>query len=355
LAALFVLSLVAPAIKLLSPLPLKIVVDSVIGSHPLPGWLAPWWMVDGPPSRTTALAFAAGLLILVALLGQLLGFTSSQLSTVTGERLMRELRALLFRQAQRLSLSYHDLKGTVDSTYRIQYDAPAIQHILVDGVIPLLTAVLTLAGMILVVIRIDWQLALVALAVSPILFLLTHVYGRRLRKRSKEVKKLESAALSVVQEVMAAVRVVKAFGQESREEGRFVSQSSEGMQARLRIARTSGILGIMIAMTTAVGTAAVLYLGASHVLAGTLTLGELLLVMAYLGQLYGPMETVSKKVADLQAPWSAPSAPLHCSMSHPTCRTGRVRGIWIARGARSSLKTFALPIRKTRRSCTMSP
>jgi ATP-binding cassette subfamily B protein len=301
LAALFVLSLIAPAIKLLSPLPLKIVVDSVIGSHPLPGWLAPWWMVAGPPSRTTALAFAVGLLILVALLGQLLGFTSSQLSTVTGERLMRELRALLFRQAQRLSLSYHDLKGTVDSTYRIQYDAPAIQHILVDGVIPLLTAVLTLAGMVLVVIRIDWQLALVALAVSPILFLLTHVYGRRLRKRSKEVKKLESAALSVVQEVMAAVRVVKAFGQESREEGRFVSQSSEGMQARLRVARTSGMLGIMIAMTTAVGTAAVLYLGASHVLAGTLTLGELLLVMAYLGQLYGPMETVSKKVADLQA------------------------------------------------------
>jgi len=300
LVALFVLSLIAPVIKLLSPLPLKIVVDNFVGAHPLPEWIAALWTVAEPPSGAAVLGFAIGLLIVVALLGQLLGLTSSLLSTATGERLLRELRALLFRHAQRLSLSYHDLKGTVDSTYRIQYDAPAIQHILVDGVIPLLTAVLTLAGMIVVVIRMDWQLALVALAVSPILFLLTHVYGRRIRRRSKELKKLESAALGVVQEVLAAVRVVKAFGQEEREEVRFVSQSSEGMQARLRVARISGVLGVLIGMTTAVGTAAVLFLGASHVQAGTLTLGELLMVMAYLGQLYGPMETVSKKIADLQ-------------------------------------------------------
>jgi ATP-binding cassette subfamily B protein len=301
LAALFALSLIAPAIKLLSPLPLKIVVDSVLGSHPPPQWLSPLWAILGSPSRGLLLAAAVALLILAALLGQVVGLSSSLLSTVTGERLLREFRALLFRHAQRLSLSYHDLKGTVDSTYRIQYDAPAIQHILVDGVIPLLTAVLTLAGMIVVVIGIDWQLALVALAISPVLFLLTHVYGRRLRRRSKELKKLESAALGIVQEVLAAVRVVKAFGQEEREEGRFVSQSSEGMQARLRVARTSGVLGLLIGMTTALGTGAVLLVGASHVQVGTLTLGELLMVMAYLAQLYGPMETVSKKFADLQA------------------------------------------------------
>jgi ATP-binding cassette subfamily B protein len=131
--------------------------------------------------------------------------------------------------------------------------------------------------------------------------LLTHVYGRRLRRRSREVRKLESATLAVVQEVLAAVRVVKAFGQEDRERDRFVRQSEEGTRARLRVTLASGVLGLLVGLTIAGGTAAVLFLGVRHVQAGILTLGELLLVMAYLAQLYGPMETVSKKVADLQA------------------------------------------------------
>src|SRR5262245_17001182 len=240
LTGLLLLSLLAPSLKLLSPWPLKIAVASVLGSHPLPGWLEPLWTAIGSPSPAALLGLAPGLPVLVSLLSQLLGLANSLLSTYTGERLLREFRALLFRHAQRLSLSYHDSKGTADSTYRIQHDAPSIQHILVDGVIPLLTAGMTLTGMVLVVIGIDWQLALAALAVSPVLWLLTHIYGRRLRRRSRDLKKLESATLGVVQEVLAAVRVVKAFGQEDREQERFVRQSREGMWARLRAMLASG-------------------------------------------------------------------------------------------------------------------
>src|SRR5262249_7705952 len=151
------------------------------------------------------------------------------------------------------------------------------------------------------VVGIDPQLALAALAVSPVLLLLTHVYGQRLRRRSREVRKLESATLAVVQEVLAAVRVVKAFGQEDRERERVVRQSEEGMWARLGVTLASGVLGLLVGLTIAGGTAAVLFLGVRHVQEGILTLGELLMVMAYLAQLYGPMETVSRKVADLQA------------------------------------------------------
>jgi ATP-binding cassette subfamily B protein len=293
LVGLLALSLLAPSLKLLSPLPLKFAVDGVLGGHPPPG---PLGRLGGPG----LLAAAAGLLVLIALVGQVVGLMGSLLGTYTGEKLVRGFRAVLFRQAQRLSLAYHDTKGTSDSTYRIQYDAPCVQTVVVDGVIPLVTSAFTLVTMVVVVTLLDWQLALVALAVAPALFLLSHVYGRRLKKQSREAKKIESSAQAVIQEVLAAIRVVKAFGQEEREQGRFVTQSDQGMRARLRIAVLSGLLGLLIGLTVAVGTAAVLYIGVTHVQAGKLTLGELLVVLAYLAQLYGPLETLSKKVADMQ-------------------------------------------------------
>ncbi|MCI0628362.1 MAG: ABC transporter ATP-binding protein/permease [Acidobacteria bacterium] len=301
IGAIFLLSLLSSPLALLTPLPLKIVVDSVLGPHPLPvflDWLLPATVVR---SGIAMLALAAGLLVIVVLLGQLQELADSLLRTSTGEKLVLDFRTQLFHHVQRLSLSYSDSKGTADSTYRIQNDAPAIQSIAIDGVIPFIAAGFTLAGMIYVIARIDRQLALVALAVSPILFLVTRVYRRRLRKRSREVKKLESSALSVVHEVLAAIRVVKAFGQEDREKARFVQHSSAGVQARLRLAFVEGGFGILVGLTTAIGTAAVLFIGVRHVQSSVITLGELLLVMGYLSQLYQPLKTISRKAASLQS------------------------------------------------------
>jgi ATP-binding cassette, subfamily B, bacterial len=115
------------------------------------------------------------------------------------------------------------------------------------------------------------------------------------------VKKLESSALSVVQEALAAVRVVKAFGQEDREQERFLRRASEGVWARLRVAFAEGRFGLLVGVTTAVGTAAVLFIGVRHVQTGALTLGELLLVMAYLALLYAPLQTISKGTATMQS------------------------------------------------------
>ena len=155
--------------------------------------------------------------------------------------------------------------------------------------------------MLYITFRIDWQLALVALAVSPILFVITRIYRRRLRQQSRQIKKFESAALSVVQEVLIALRVVKAFGQEDYEQERFVRRSSESMRARIRLSLAEGGLGLLLGLTTAAGTAAVLFIGVHNVQAGILTLGELLLVMGYLVQLYGPLKIIGKKAASLQS------------------------------------------------------
>jgi ATP-binding cassette, subfamily B, bacterial len=222
------------------------------------------------------------------------------LQTYTSEKLVLDFRSQLFRHVQRLSLVYHDTRGITDSLYRIQYDAPA-QWLLISGVMPFVTSGCTIAGMIYVTARIDWQLALVALAVSPALFLLTMASRHRLRSRWHEVKELESSAMSVVQEVLGAVRAVKAFGQEDREQQRFVHQAYQGMWGQIYLAFIEGGFDLLVGLIVAIGTAATLYIGLRHVQLRTITLGELLLVMTYLAQLYRPLETITKKVTGLQS------------------------------------------------------
>jgi ATP-binding cassette subfamily B protein len=294
------LSLISTPVALLTPLPLKIVVDSVLGDKPLPGFMQP--VVPGfiTSSKGMILILAVALVVIVALLAQLREICSLMLSTYTGEKLVMDFRARLFRHAQRLSFSYHDWRGTADSIYRIQYDAPAVQWITTEGIVPLVTSMVTLVSMICITALIDLQLALVALAVSPLLFLILRIYGQRLRTGWHGQKKLESSTLRVVQETLGGIRVVKAFGQEDRERERFTGKASETLRARIRLSFQEGGLGLMVGLVIAVGEAAVIFIGVRNVQAGTLTLGNLLLVMGYLAQLYRPLQSISKKVGDLQ-------------------------------------------------------
>src|SRR5262249_47295769 len=181
-------------------------------SKQVPAFLTGLLPSDKPSFAATMLAMAAGLLVLTTLLLYVQSLSVTIFQTYVGERVVLEFRTGLFQHVQRLSLSYHDQSGSSDSNYRIQYDAPCIQYILVTGGLPLFTSVVTLFGMLTVTLFMDWQLALIALAVSPVLFSLTHVYGARLRRQWHELKRQESSAMSVVQEALGAIRVGKAFG-----------------------------------------------------------------------------------------------------------------------------------------------
>jgi ATP-binding cassette subfamily B protein len=300
IAALFALSLVATPLTLLNPIPLKLIVDSVLGSQPLPPILAALLPDGAMRGSAAAIALIASLFVAIALLKQLSDLAFALLRTFTGERLVLAFRSKLFRHVQRLSLSYHDTQGAADSTYRIQYDAPAIQWISIDAIIPLVTAVFTLVAMVVVMARLDAQLALVALAVAPAMFWVSQHFARRLKLRWREAKDIESSTLGVVQEVLSSVRVVKAFAQEDREQARYVAQAGLGLREQLRLAFTGGSLALILGMIMAVGMAAVLFLGAQHVQSGQLTLGNFILVMSYLALLYGPLQTLSKSAANLQ-------------------------------------------------------
>jgi ATP-binding cassette subfamily B protein len=295
---LYVLSMLAVPLALLTPVPLKIVVDSVLGSHPVPPVLEPLL----PSGSDLALLIGASLFfVVVALLTQLQSLGAEVVRALTGERLLLDFRTRLFRHLQRLSVTYHDLRGTSDATYRIQYDALAVQQIAVDTIPSFVTATFTVVSMLYVTAVIDWQLALVALAVSPVLLAVSWRYRARLRTQSRQVKRLESGAMSLAQETLAASRVVQAFGQEEHEQERFTRRYHEGMWARIHYAVDSGRYALLVGLTTAVGGAAVLFLGARRVQAGVITVGDLVLVMAYLSQLYAPLRTMSRKAGSLQS------------------------------------------------------
>lgn len=299
IAGTFALSLAAAPLTLLTPLPLKIAVDSVIGSKPLPAFLA---VPLSPFGENTyvALAVVAALLVLITFLLYAQGMAVWLASTYLGEKLVLDFRAALFRHSQRLSLAYHDRIGTTDSVFRIQYDAEALQHVLIDGAIPLATALFTAISVVVVTALLNWQLALVSLIVCPILYFITGRFGRRLRGRWYDVKDIESSAMSVVQEALSAGRVVKAFGREEHEHRRFIHRASRRLWGQLDIAWLQSKFDLAIGVTVAAGTAAVLFLGVIAVKAGHLSTGELLMVIAYQSQIYLPLRTMSKKIADLQ-------------------------------------------------------
>lgn len=305
IVAVLLVSLLGTPLALLGPVPLKMAVDNVLGSEPLSGLLGavvPDWF-EGSAMRL--LALTAVLQVLFVLLIQVQSAVTSVWTTVAVEKLTLSFRARLLQHVQRLSFAFHDRRGTADSIYRIQYDAPAISNLAVMTIIPFLSSALTLVAMVYVIVRIDWQLALVALLITPMLYLLGRAYRRRMRPRYRDAKRLESAALGVVQEILTSFRVVKSFGTEEREKRRYESKSEESVDARVGLATAEGVFGVLVSLTTALGTAGVLFIGVRNVQANVLTLGEMLLVISYVAQLYTPLKTISRKVASLQSQMSS--------------------------------------------------
>jgi ATP-binding cassette subfamily B protein len=291
---------VATPLALLGPVPLKIAVDTVVGSQPLPPLLRALLPDPETHSKLLLLGVAAGLLVFVAFLTHLQALGNYVLRTHTGEWLTLHFRALLFRHVQRLAFAFHDARGTADTIYRIQYDAPSVQWLTIHGVIPLLTSVITLLSMLYVTACLDWQLALVAMSIIPFLMAIPKIYDCRMRGQYTSVKELESSSLGIVHEVLMALRVVKAFGREDHEQERFVAQSTAGMGARIRLAFAESAFGLLSNVITAIGTALVLYIGVRSVLSARLTLGELFMIIAYLTQLYGPLNAIGDKIISLQ-------------------------------------------------------
>jgi len=273
-------------LELAKPWPLKIVVDDVLGGRSL-GWAG-----VGTLGRPALLAVAC--LALVAIYGLLgvLSVTSNYATIKVGQQMVNDFRSELYAHLQRLSLAFHSRRQVGDLLYRLTSDTFAIQTLTMNGFFPVITSVVLLVGMLGVMLRLDWVLTLIALAVVPLLFGAIVMLSRRITVLATDARIKESAVWAIAQRTIGAIRVIQAFTTEEEEHRRFVATSGASLAANLRLYTSQTVYTACVNVVVAAGTAAVLWFGVTHVLAGKLTVGEVLVFTSYLASLYAPINSL---------------------------------------------------------------
>ncbi len=287
---------VSALLGILAPWPLAILVDTVLGSEPLPSILPSWTASLGTTTLLVA-TVVAGLLITVA--ANSVTVANEYVTTRLDQWMVLDLRSDMYRHAQRLSLGFHEQKRTGTLMYQINNLARSVGAVTVS-IPPVLQSVLTLGGMFFVTYQLDSTLALLSLTIVPFIYLSIGYYARRIEPRLVRVRTLEGESLSIVHETLAMLRVIIAFGREPHEYRRFRTQSETAVRARVDVTIRQTVFSLVVNTITAVGTALVLGVGAFAVLRADLTVGELLVFMGYLAAVYAPLEQISGTLASLQ-------------------------------------------------------
>jgi subfamily B ATP-binding cassette protein MsbA len=288
------LVLLVAATDIAAPWPLKVVVDNVLREQPLHGPIGDLLSSIAGDGREAILAAAVVAFVAIVVVNAISDYLSSYVLDAIGQRVMADLRTAVFTHLQRQSLQFHDRQRVGDLMTRITSDVVEVQNMLVTSLSVLIPNVTVLTGIVIVMFVVDPEFALLALAVAPVLFLLIFTYTRRIKRASKIARRKESDIASVASEALTAIRVVQAYTTEQRHEQRFQEHNAERLVAGLDAVRLQSTLSPAIDVVTALGTALILWFGAHRVMNGEMSLGLLLVFLAYLSQLYRPMRSLSK-------------------------------------------------------------
>jgi ATP-binding cassette subfamily B protein len=288
------LMVLASGVALAEPWPLAMVVDSVLGDHE-PLGIVKALVGEG---TTALLIFSVGLAFSLTVIGNGLTVVITYISAKIEQRMILDFRSDVFAHVQRLSMSYHDRRRTGEMMARINYEAAALGNILMMFP-PLAQSVLTLIGMFCIAFAIDWVLALIAMAIVPVIYWSLGLYGKHIVPRLRTVQNLEWQSLSIVNEAMAMLRVIVSFRRERHEHRKFRAQGETAVDARVALTLRQTFFSLGVNTTTALGTAVVFGVGAWRVLHGDLRTGELLVMMSYVGAIYQPLEAISGTFATL--------------------------------------------------------
>ncbi|MFL6500856.1 MAG: ABC transporter ATP-binding protein [Candidatus Udaeobacter sp.] len=276
------LSLIGIGLNLLKPWPFKIIVDDFL--RPTPAARGDW---------RTWVPLLCSALIVIQLAWGIINWITNYLFVKIGLQALLKLRTDLYSHLQRLSLKFHDARRSADSSFRVAYDSQSIQTIYNKGFTNIFASVIALFGTFIVMLRLDWVLTLLSLAIVPLIVAAIYLFARRIRNESTSIQEQESAVLAQAQEGLSSIRMVHAFGREDFEVRQFHQQAQQSLQANLRLTLTNVNSALVISTLMVIGTAAMYYVGTLHVLAGTLSLGSLLVFSAYLLMLYQPLESLT--------------------------------------------------------------
>ena len=276
------LSLIGIGLNLLKPWPFKIIVDDFLRPNPTPRGDWHTWL----PLLCLAL-------VAIQFFWGLINWATNYILVKVGLQALLKLRTDLYAYLQSLSLKYHDVRRSSDLSFRVAYDSQSIQTIYNKGFTGIFGSVVTLIGTFAIMVQLDWQLTLLSLGIVPFIIAAIYFFAHRIRRESTFIQEQESVVLAQAQEGLSSIRMVHAFGREQYEVMQFHQQAQQSLQANLRLTLTNVNSALVISTLMVLGTAAMYYVGTLHVLAGTLTLGTLLVFSAYLLMLYQPLESIT--------------------------------------------------------------
>ena len=299
-AAVLGLSLVEIGLATAAPWALKLIVDSVLGEQPLPAPLvaALPFITDLGAVALLALFAAGGLAI--ELSAEAVRLAHTQIEVDMGQRVVHDLRSRLLEHLQALPLRHHLTHRTSDAVYRLDADTYCINDLVTGGALPIALAALHLAVMFVVVLAMDATLALLALSVAPFLYLCLRYHATTLSERAEQVKMLESGLVERAYETLRSIAAIKSFAREMHELGRFSRTSRDTARARVRLTWQESLFSLAVTTVTLAGTAMILVVGGLRVDDETLTVGQLLVVIAYLARVYDPVAEIAHTVGNLQ-------------------------------------------------------
>jgi ATP-binding cassette subfamily B protein len=290
---LLVLTVLAAGLGLAEPWPLAVILNDVLHDQEPTGAVRA--VFGSNPTTWVVLVSMISARFLIIVAGN--GFTvwNHFLGAKMEQNMVLDLRSDLFAHVQRLSLTFHDRRKAGALMSQINLQAASVGNV-VMVIPPLLEAGLTLVGMFVISMLIDWQIALLAMLVLPFLFWSFNVYGRRIVPRLQRVQKLEWQSLSIVNEAMAMLRVIVSFGREDYEHERFREQGQTAVDERVKLTVSQSLYTLGVQTASAAGISLVMGLGAWHVIQGKISIGELIVLLTYITSVYQPLEQISGTV-----------------------------------------------------------
>jgi len=291
--------IVEALIALASPWPLKIVIDNVIGHHPLPKLLR--WMNDFFPAENNIqlAAVAAVSLIVIVAIGALAGYLDNYYNEKVAQYVANDLRKKMYHHLQHLSLSYYDSHQTGKLLSTITADVSTVQDFASATLLNILVDALTIVGMVGIMFYLDPDFTLVALAVAPFLLFFVAKFKKSMKKATREVRKDQSNMFVVLQKGLESIRAVNAFGRQDFEEERLKKISDETVNAALKAKRVKSVISPVVAITVAACTAFVLWRGAHLVMNGLMTVGGLTVFLWYMGRFFSPVQDLAKMTSTI--------------------------------------------------------
>jgi ATP-binding cassette, subfamily B, bacterial len=281
-------------LSLVGPWPTKILVDYVLGTrappHALRGLLS---ALPGPSTKQYLLLWVTVATVLAFLAKTLIEMVQSYVGTAVRERMTYGLGADLFLHLQRLSLRFHSRRPVGDSIARVTGDPSCVPSIVLDAAFPVLQSFVLLATMFAIMWRLQPTLTLISLSVVPFIALSIRVFGLRMKQRARARRDLEGRMMSIVQDTLTAIPAVQAFARENLEYERFRRYAADTVTAAKRASFSGLMFTLFVGLSTAIGTAAVFFFGGRLVLDGRMTIGTLLVFLAYLTALYDPLNTIA--------------------------------------------------------------